>query len=413
MNLNKCLKTMEYLHATLHFAVLIPLVYAVAELSDPAGTGVFYLKCLLVAVPVVLTDVAVRRTKSLAVYSLCCAVVCAALAGSMRLFLYASVGTGELSLSQRCYFGGILLETLILSGMRFYNRVKEAAREREDPLAGREPGMLNCPALSHLSYFVVFYLLGLCTDSKMLCDITFGSTAAYTFVALAYEHLCAARRYLELNKRTKGISRRRLYGIGLSMLLLFAVLLLAGMMPSVFLIQQRRYTDFREWFGEVKLAPFEYEGMGGFETQMQEGGGMMEMLGGGEPAPEPSVLMNVIFGIIGAVCVLVFCYGAFLFIRQVLRDFRNGQDENGDVIEELQDELPYKEETLHKKGHRRMESEAERIRRRYRRMIRKHRKERPAPYESPAEIEACAGLADNEEMQQLHVEYEAVRYGKM
>ena len=98
MNLNKCLKTMEYLHATLHFAVLIPLVYAVAELSDPAGTGVFYLKCLLVAVPVVLTDVAVRRTKSLAVYSLCCAVVCAALAGSMRLFLYASVGTGELSL---------------------------------------------------------------------------------------------------------------------------------------------------------------------------------------------------------------------------------------------------------------------------------------------------------------------------
>ena len=37
MNLNKCLKTMEYLHATLHFAVLIPLVYAVAELSDPAG----------------------------------------------------------------------------------------------------------------------------------------------------------------------------------------------------------------------------------------------------------------------------------------------------------------------------------------------------------------------------------------
>ena len=39
MNLNKCLKTMEYLHATLHFAVLIPLVYAVAELSDPAGTG--------------------------------------------------------------------------------------------------------------------------------------------------------------------------------------------------------------------------------------------------------------------------------------------------------------------------------------------------------------------------------------
>ena len=49
MNLNKSLKVMEYIHATLHFAVLLPLVYAVADLSDPAGTGVFYLKCLVIA----------------------------------------------------------------------------------------------------------------------------------------------------------------------------------------------------------------------------------------------------------------------------------------------------------------------------------------------------------------------------
>lgn len=413
MNLNKYLKVMEYIHAALHFAVLIPFVYAVAEMSDPAGTGLFYLKCLLTAVPVVLTDVAVRRTKSLVSYVLSCAAVFAGLAGIMSLFLHIRAGSGNLAFAQRCYFAGILLETLILAGMRFYNRVKEAAREREDPLASSEPGMLNSPALSHLWYFVVFYLLGLCTDSKMLCDITFGSAVVYIFVALAYEHLCAARHYLELNKRTKGISRRRLYGIGLSMLLLFAVLLFLGMLPSVLLSRQRKYTNFRDWFGEVKLAPFEYEGIGGFDIPMQGGGGMMELLGSGEPAPEPSMLMNVAFWMIGAVCVLVFCYGVFLFIRQVLRDFRNGQDENGDVIEELKDELPYKEESLYKKGYRGLESDAERIRRRYRRMIRKHRKERPAPYESPTEIEACAGLADNEEMQRLHVEYEAVRYGKM
>ena len=412
MNLNKSLKVMEYIHATLHFAVLLPLVYAVADLSDPAGTGVFYLKCLVIAASVVLTDFAVKRTRNFFTYFLCCALLFAGLAGGMRIFFYDSAAARKLALAQRCYFGGVLVETLLLAGMRFYNRVKEAAREREDPLAGSEPGMLNSPALSHVWYFVVFYLLGLCTDSKMLCDITFGSTMVYTFVALAHEHLCAVRHYLDLNKRTKGISRRRLYGISLSMLLLFAVLLLAGMMPSVFLSQQRKYTDFRDWFGEVPLAPFEYEGLGGFETPIQ-GGGMMELLGGGEPAPEPSVLVNVIFGSIGTACMLALCCGIVLFIRQVLRDFRNGQDENGDVIEEIKDELAYKEEALYKKVHRRMESEAERIRRRYRKMIRKHRKDRPAPYESPAEIEACAGLSDDEEMQRLHVEYEAVRYGKM
>ena len=105
-----------------------------------------------------------------------------------------------MTLGQMCYFAGIVVETLIIAGMRLYNRVKEAAREREEPLAAKERGMLDSPALSHVWYFVVFYLLGLCTDSKMLCDITFGSTMVYTFGALAHEHLCAVRHYLELNK---------------------------------------------------------------------------------------------------------------------------------------------------------------------------------------------------------------------
>ena len=56
--------------------------------------------------------------------------------------------------------------------------------------------------------------------------------------------------------------------------------------------------------------------------------------------------------------------------------------------------------------------ETKSVRRRYRKMIRKHRKQKPEVYESPAEIEAKAGLSDNKEMQKLHIEYEAVRYGR-
>lgn len=411
MNLNKSLKIIEYIHAVLHLAMLIPFVYAVAELSDPAGAGVLYLKCLLAAVPVVLTDLAVRRVKSLVWYVLSCAVLLICLAGGIRGFFYLSAGTGQMTLGQTCYFVGIVAETLMIAGMRLYHRVQEAAREREEPLAAKERGMLDSPALSHVWYFVVFYLLGLCTDAKALCDIAFASTIAYTFLALVYEYICAARAYLKINKRTRGISRRRLYGIGLSMLLLFAVFLLAGMMPSVLLIQKRQYTNFRDWFGEVELAPLKYEGMGEFETPMQGGGSMMELLGADEPAPEPSMLMNVAFWIIGGACVLVLCYGVFLIIRQVFRDFRNGRDENGDVVEEIEDKPSQEIEHMNRKQYRGMESEAERIRRRYRKMIRKHRKERPAPYESPAEIEAWAGLKEDEAMQQLHIEYEAVRYG--
>lgn len=63
-------------------------------------------------------------------------------------------------------------------------------------------------------------------------------------------------------------------------------------------------------------------------------------------------------------------------------------------------------------GLRGIESEAQRIRRKYRKIIRKHRKDRPAPYESPIEIEVLAGLGEDEQMQKLHVQYEIVRYGK-
>ncbi|MDE6621050.1 MAG: hypothetical protein K2K74_11300 [Lachnospiraceae bacterium] len=139
----------------------------------------------------------------------------------------------------------------------------------------------------------------------------------------------------------------------------------------------------------------------------------MELLDDGEPAPEPSVVASAVLWAIGAVCVAAFLYGIFQMIRQILRDFRNSRDENGDLIEELEDDqnLKQREEVFHRKR-RGAESEAERIRRRYRRMIRKHRKERPAPYESPLEIEEYAGLKNDEEMQLLHMQYEEVRYGK-
>ena len=61
---------------------------------------------------------------------------------------------------------------------------------------------------------------------------------------------------------------------------------------------------------------------------------------------------------------------------------------------------------------RRRLSERERIRKKYRRTIRRHRKDRPAVYESPVEIEENAGIAGTEEGVALHMQYELARYGR-
>lgn len=412
MILARCLKGMQYLHAVLFFAVLIPLFYAMAEWNDPAGTGVFYFKCLLIAVPIIVTERAAKRIRSVVVYLMCCAGLFVGMAGLVGGIDCFSGSGRQFEWYEICYCVGMLAETLFLILKRFADRVKAAKWEREEPLAAKKISFLDAPTLSLVWYFVVFYLLGICLNAKQLCDIAFVSAIVYTFTAVFYEYFCATGNYLEMNKRTQGIPKRRLYGVSFSMVLVFATLLLVGMLPAIILSGQRQYMDIRKWLDDVVLVPYEYENAIGFEPPVSGGPDWMELLNDVEPAPEPSKFINALLWGIGAVCVGVFLYGVFLMIRQVLRDFRNSYDENGDLVEELEDDALRQRETMLKRRGRGTQSEAERIRRRYRKTIRKHRKDRPAPYECPTEIEAYAGLKDDEQMQLLHQQYEEVRYGK-
>ena len=100
-------------------------------------------------------------------------------------------------------------------------------------------------------------------------------------------------------------------------------------------------------------------------------------------------------------------------IYATFQDFRKAIDENGDMVEELEDT----EETVQlikrtTPSSRYKLSERELIRKKYRKTIRRHRKDRPAPYESPFEIETNAGIADSAEGKELHQNYERARYGE-
>lgn len=411
MTLQKGLKGIEYLHVTLLFVMFVPMVYAVTGWSDPTGTQVLYLKCLLIAVPVIVTERVGKQVRSVIVYFMISALLLAGVGGMTGLVILLADQSGSFEGYEVCYCVMVLLETLFLIVKRFSDRVKAARWKREEPLAAKVISFLDHPALSFVWYFVVFYLFGILLNAKLLCDIAFYSAIVYTFLALIYEYFGTTKAYLERNKRTKGIPRRRLYGVSFSMLLVFLMLLFAGMMPAVFLAGQRQYMDIRDWFGNVGPVPVEYESDAVFQQPMMGGADWTELL----DDEEPSKAVNAILWVIGIACALAFLYGVILMIRQVLEDFRSSRDENGDIVEEISDDqiLQRKEVILNRKARRQTESEAERIRRKYRRMIRKHRKERPAPYESPAEIEEYAGLKDDEQMQQLHREYEEVRYGKL
>ena len=121
------------------------------------------------------------------------------------------------------------------------------------------------------------------------------------------------------------------------------------------------------------------------------------------------MLWEVLFWGLGIVCAIVFVCAVAVAIKNIFQEFRQEIDENGDKIEDLEE----KTESMHiVMPAREQDSETNKIKRLYKRTIRKHRRDRPAAYEMPTEIEEKAGLAENEAMRALHADYERVRYGR-
>ena len=103
----------------------------------------------------------------------------------------------------------------------------------------------------------------------------------------------------------------------------------------------------------------------------------------------------------------------FKAIRNVIRDFEQNVNEADDIVEMIDSDET--EEISNPSGIRFSlhKSDSEKIRIKYKRFIKKYRKEVPASYETPAEIEMLAGVYDMEETKILHRQYEEARYSDM
>ncbi|MCM1181779.1 MAG: hypothetical protein NC337_00195 [Roseburia sp.] len=410
--MNRFLEILEWIHATLIFSLFIPLVYALCSLTAPEGTAVFYMKCLLIAVPVVVTGVAVKRVRTLGGYILVSAGLLAAVYG-LTVGVPLLVGERDFAgMPAVCYRVGMLVETVVLVGIRLADRIRRQrflSRREMNPFELNKDSFLNRPSMGN-GYFIVMYIVGIFFNAKLLCDTALFCAVVYLFLALAYTFFGTTEQYLTLNRRTKGIPRRRLYAVSGGMLCLYAALLLAAAVPSFLMADARRYTDVREWFGDVPLVPSAYESSMEFQAPTADMGGLPELLAEsmGE-APEPSKFWDALFWVLGIAGVVILVWGIVMAIKRIFEDFRKELDDNGDKVEDLEKRKSDKSVTL---TAREQDSETVKIKRLYKRTIRKHRKERPAAYEAPVEIEAKAGLAEDAAMQTLHVEYERVRYGR-
>jgi hypothetical protein len=400
--ISKIVKVLCYIHATLFLIMITPLLYGIGEVELENSTIVLTIKCLLILIPVIITEKAEKTSKNLAIYLLIC------IGTTALVFVVTYFPFRPLSVYGFCYTVTLVAETILLTITRLIDRLKKA-----DYIEPKEPSIFDKPKVVYVWYFIVMYVIGLLFNAKMLSDVSFWTAIIYMLIAFCYEYLTSTKDYLNLHSRTKGIPRKRLYGISTAMVLMFLVICLIGILPSMFMSGYRKYTDIRHWFDDVAPVEYEYESDGDFNPQIQQENPMMAFLEEDGEVNEPSKLANAIFWAVGALCFIGLIYGFIQIIRQIFKDFRNTLDENGDIIEEIKDdEISYKEDELYIKGNH-IDTEAMKIRRRYKKAIKRHRKDIPAPYESPNEIEENAGLINNEEMQLLHGQYENARYGNL
>ncbi len=402
---------LEWIHATLVMALIIPVVYALALNIENRQTHAvlvndIYWKCLLIAIPIVLSGVAVKRCKSMAGYVLVC--IPTMLITSGFAWFVGPVMTNSAFLQG--YVAFVILESFAVVAARYMERLNSIITRRDGDLDFvPKTGFLDKPRMPLMVAFVVAYLVGIFFYFPPLADGAFYSAGIYFILCLLHMFMISTERYFLLNKRVSGVPKKRLYGITSSVLAIFVLTSIAIMLMAVFLSDARQYTDIREWRSDKPLLMIDYESEAKFQVAHQEIDFHNLIMGDKEIKTLPKWVSDVFMAILG-VLFLVIVVQMIKAVKKVFDDFRDAFDENGDEVEDLT-ELEEKIESLKTKKEDR-DSEGYSVRKKYRQMIRKHRKDRPMPYESPAEIEENAGLSEDEEMRRLHVLYEEVRYGK-
>lgn len=402
-------KSAEWIHATLILAIIMPLIYCLgAEQPDIIGQCL-YLKCLVIILPVIATDFAVSKCKGLLSYLMACTIICVV----TSVFGWTIAGRLHQSAVLWIYMTVLMAETVFV----IVNRMAERIQRKKDEDDGliRDPSWrpsfndLRAPSFATLIFFVLAYGFALNLNNPAVCNASLFSGAMYTVITILYQYVSNTENYLFLNKRTCNIPSKRIYGIGNGMLAIFFLLFIIVLLPSLFTISSRNYHDLR------KSGPLmEFEDI--YSTVEESPGGYVESPmqyfynQSDEPRPTPKWLILLSY-IVGIIALVIFTAALIKTIYDTFRVFREAADENGDIVEELEEtaEAVKIEKTYMR---RRKLSERERIRKEYRKYIRRYRKERPAHHESPLEIEINAGIAENEECREMHRRYELARYGQ-
>lgn len=401
---------LEWLHVVLILSMLAPLICMADRQMQPDQIYRTYFAGYLLIVPVIGLMQAERGCKNFIQY----------LAVFLCMCFGVKIASQKLSglvLNERAaivYTVCMNICTVLIAAGAFATRMykirRKEARENQDSTWKEEGFILDRPGKGFSVIFVVIYISGLFRTCPQICNLALYSTLVYLLLAIAHEYIDELEEYLKLNEnmyQVRNIPYKRIYGIGKLFIIGYLVLLFLTVVPAFLTADDRKYIDIQNTQFQKEIAAEDIYVQPPVDVTSEP---MFSEMGEESIIPQEilQALDALLYAISVITCVLVL-FAAIAAIRKELAKFAKASEEEEDVVESLE---PIKEDEQMFMGKRTWKrTEEDKIRRLYRKFIRKHRKELPAVYETPTEIELAAGVTDTEEGKAMHEKYEQVRYG--
>lgn len=397
-----------WIHASLILALILPTFYTFRTDREAQVEATIFFICLSTIIPIISTSVAIKKCRNIGQYLFICIIILAVTGVLVTVFGNALSYEGT---TQICVIV-ILAISLYVMWARIKGRMDQKDRleskKRQDIDWKPASGILEKPTIYMLVYFTVIYGIGIKTASVRLCNEALVCAFIYLLAAMVRQYIDSTESYLSLNRRVCNLPGKRIYGIGGIVFAGVMLMLVLVSIPAFLTTSYRRYMNFHG-FSIEKEVYFEEDAFNDDQLMDPSSYGVPEV---NKTAQKAFIVLERIFYVLGAIFVIFFAVIIIKSLRGAVRRFREAQDENGDLVEPLDTvEDIEKIKTKMRRTSRRENTEREKIRREYRKTIRKYRREIPNPAETPYEIETNAGIEQNKDMQELHESYEAARYG--
>lgn len=397
---------LSWIHVWLMFGGSYFLAAGVLKFSRRESLR-YFLDSFWLLLPAALSWFFIRKLRSLAAYLLGSAAAVAVL-----WFVTGSLQTTALSAAiflMRCY--------VRVEKGRIRREMQEMPGEAGAQLAKELweiPTFLDEPRPVHWALFAVFYVGILLTRRYFMLPWMFYLLLAEVPVCFVHVYLREMGKFIKENQNIANLPINRIRRVGGIILGIALILLAMTVLPSA-LYGKEPLTDVLDRMDARKISPGELLE----DYPMEEGsamGGEMDLSALAGEYKEPPAWMEALSKAFMFVCSAAIGVGLLIGVYRLCRNTAGyfSQEEEDEVVFLGTDEAEgaggffrRRRASAEKRG-----SPGRRIRRLYKKTIRRKLPERPAGWEAPSELEEKAGLQAGEAAAAFHGLYEKARYSR-